>query len=701
MAPIASPSSSSTPFISHSVRHDASTGHHQTTPPHHRQGATPSLPNDGAHHDDGLQVLSTRGAATTARSLLKQEILSEEEYITHLSHIIKRDFFPSLATLDAQHEILDAFESDDPRKVEESVRRMRMLWTPTPGTSAAGGCKGKKRATPMTSTPYDDSTPTYFGQTPLSTPSSSTKPKRRTSPPRPRIDPSISLDAFQSRYTSEDNSSFAVLLARDNAARKQKYAWAWEAENKAKALAIRGREARERLVDVTRELIEGSEDGTVRMLDGAAGRPGERKLIVGKAIKVGRDDRLMIASSGTSTSSNQQLMIQDTQEARPRVGELELVKRGSHKLAPQRPDLKDQGRQYVDYDRATVEEDEANRAPTIDEVQPRMESWDFKNRNSFMFPPDADTSGPSDPSTIEKGKQRVVKAGEERAVNYGATRLTTLERARVGEDGGNDATSESSGPSRSRIGAAIAGTPYHANPSRTPKVSGFPFVDALPSPQAASLPPQALQELMTWGTIEATPVTLRSSTEYDGSVGPFRIQEGSRREGLAHRMAKQAKRSLSDRVDAVSKKGRRQEGLGFLGGGVGSILSASTSSSSRMTAPHTPRSNSILALSPAAASILHRTKQGRSIGKGMTRPMTSSALSTSTTTTTSKGDATVDRLLKKRMKAKIEARELQSRKRLERERWSASPAPVAAVAVAAPGSGLGSETQEELEEASE
>ncbi|KDE07918.1 hypothetical protein MVLG_01828 [Microbotryum lychnidis-dioicae p1A1 Lamole] len=662
-------------------RHEASTS---TTPTRH--------PNDETHPDSDLQVLTTRGAANTARSLLKQEILSEEEYINHLSHIIKRDFFPSLANLDAQHEILDAFESEDPKKVEESIRRMRTLWTPTPASTRGGDGKWDKKkksagsATPLTwTTPYDDSTPTYFGHTPLpTTPSSTTRP--RASPPQPpRIDPNISLDSFQSRYTSEDNSSFAVLLARDNAARKQKYAWAWEAEKRAKVLSIRGREARERLVDVTRDLIEGSEDGSVRMLDGGAGRPGERKLIVGKGTRIGRDDRLMIASSGSErgTLSNNALLIQDTPESRPRVGELELIKRGSHKLAPQGPDPKDQGLQYVDYDSTTVEEDESNRAPTIDQVQPKMESWDFRNRNSFMFPPDADTDtdAPSDPSLAngDKGKGRLIKAGEEKAVNYGATRLTTFERGRVGEGGEDDAMTESSGPSRSRIGAAIAGTPYHIDPSRTPKVSGFSFVDALPSPQAATLPPQALQELMTWGTIEATPVTLRSSTEYDGSVGPFRIQEGSRREGLALRMATQAKRSLSDRVEAASnRRGNRPGGLGSLRSvRGGSILSPSSSSSStsRTQVPYTPRSNSTLSLSPAAASILHRTKQGRSLGKGMTRTM--SPLHPSTSSSSSrKGDSTMDHLMLKCLKAKVEAREKESKRRLERERWSASPAPV-------------------------
>lgn len=60
----------------------------------------------------------------------------------------------------------------------------------------------------------------------------------------------MSLDAFQSKYTSEDNESFYKLLDKQNAKRSEKYAWMW-ADNKipaARQIAYRKREA-QRLAD--------------------------------------------------------------------------------------------------------------------------------------------------------------------------------------------------------------------------------------------------------------------------------------------------------------------------------------------------------------------------------------------------------------------------------------------------------------------
>lgn len=46
----------------------------------------------------------------------------------------------------------------------------------------------------------------------------------------------LSLDAFQARYTSEDNASFAEIIERQNEAQRQRYQWAYDEEKRQRAL---------------------------------------------------------------------------------------------------------------------------------------------------------------------------------------------------------------------------------------------------------------------------------------------------------------------------------------------------------------------------------------------------------------------------------------------------------------------------------
>src|SRR3981189_1689994 len=47
-----------------------------------------------------------------------------------------------------------------------------------------------------------------------------------------KVDTNMSLDKFQSLYTSEDNESFYKLLDKQNQKRAEKYAWMWTGNNK-------------------------------------------------------------------------------------------------------------------------------------------------------------------------------------------------------------------------------------------------------------------------------------------------------------------------------------------------------------------------------------------------------------------------------------------------------------------------------------
>lgn len=163
------------------------------------------------------------------RSLNRQTVLDEEEYTEALSHIIARDFFPSLVHLDATNEYLDALSSEDPQLIQATVRRLEELSTPrtarhpyqTPGQ------------TPYAAGPSD---------TPMRTPRDEPPPKR------PRYDTDMSLDTFQARYTSEDNASFTQILDEENRKRREKWSWAWEAQKRVQQQRDKMLEGRERLL---------------------------------------------------------------------------------------------------------------------------------------------------------------------------------------------------------------------------------------------------------------------------------------------------------------------------------------------------------------------------------------------------------------------------------------------------------------------
>ena len=194
-----------------------------------------------------------QSSAAPERSLNRQVILDEDEYTEALSQIIARDFFPSLVHLDATNNYLDALRSDDPQLINASVRQLQEISTPSTSRYLPHQTPSQ---TPWAAGPSD---------TPLH--SAAAGPSEERPLKRTRYDTSMSLDAFQARYTSEDNASFTQILDDENRKRRERVGWAWDAQKRVEAQRDRMIEQRERM------LIE------------PAGAPGVRERLVIEAPK--------------------------------------------------------------------------------------------------------------------------------------------------------------------------------------------------------------------------------------------------------------------------------------------------------------------------------------------------------------------------------------------------------------------------------
>jgi protein DGCR14 len=168
------------------------------------------------------QALAKRNADTqlmpppppTKRIKRPSQVVDEDVYTDALSHIIARDYFPGLLESQAQQEYLEALGSNNNDWIRDAGRKLHQAMTP--GPRARRGTSLAPSATPRG---WHGTTPT---RTPSVAPSAASSSAETSKPP---IDTSLSLGAFQAKYTSEDNESFNSLLDRQNQKRAEKYAF--------------------------------------------------------------------------------------------------------------------------------------------------------------------------------------------------------------------------------------------------------------------------------------------------------------------------------------------------------------------------------------------------------------------------------------------------------------------------------------------
>ena len=326
------------------------------------------------------------------RSLNRQAVLDEDEYTAALSHIIARDFFPSLVHLDATNSYLDALETRDPQLIGASVRNLESI-----------------NATVRSTRPWQTPSETPYGAGPSETPVQLQQQHPHARPAkRARYETDMSLDAFQARYTSEDNSSFTQILDEENAQRREKYGWAWDAQRRVEAQRTKALEVRERA------LIEMPESTGVR-----------EKMRIEAPVPVG----LITAAQGE----------EEPAEAGTQEG-----------TADGEGDESADGKEVVLREREGEDGVVDVMAPKKDTRPAGVDGWAFRARNSLMFSPGADVS-PYDPSSVKSTPAK----GPPKTIKHGNTRLAEQDESLSS----SRAMSEPPSPTQSRVDNAIAGTP--------------------------------------------------------------------------------------------------------------------------------------------------------------------------------------------------------------------------------------------------
>lgn len=192
-----------------------------------------------------------------------KKVIDEEAYTDALSKIIARDFFPGLLQSETQQEYLDALESKDKSWISNASRRLKQVMTP-------GRQHRLKR-------PVQVSTPLLGGQTPVGYEGDTPVTTISAAPPvveeAPEVDTNMSLGAFQSKYTSEDNESFYKLLDKQNQKRAKKYGWLWRGNKLPSNQELAQMEVKARLIASGRTLKDDGFERDRLAIEDKNGRP--------------------------------------------------------------------------------------------------------------------------------------------------------------------------------------------------------------------------------------------------------------------------------------------------------------------------------------------------------------------------------------------------------------------------------------------
>lgn len=330
---------------------------------------------------------------TMKTSLNSQIVLSEEAYTKALSDIIKRDFFPDLKKADDLNYDINNWVGNKPTDEEADSQHIE----------------------------YDYSR--------------------------------MSLEQFQSKFTSEDNASFSYLLHKANLKRRERYAWAYNAELL----------SNQRRIESGDRLSRQIEDVSTILADG------EKRLLESN---IGVNDISDFGGEG-----NEQALVRREKAINQQV-QLGLEKAPKEGMSLVPSSSKDVRRAGVD-------------------------TWGFTATNNLMFTPDTNT--PNYLALVDKEAEN----RQNRVTNYAATRMRN-------EDDDNMSSSMASTAQINAAVNAASSTSSDTG-SSTPHIGGYKFVESMPSPRAHQLPSSSINSMMVSGTLSGTPRRLDEEDEYDNS----------------------------------------------------------------------------------------------------------------------------------------------------------------------------------------
>ena len=184
-----------------------------------------------------------------------KNVIDEEAYTDAISDIIARDFFPGLLEAEVQQEYLNAQDSGDRAWISSASRRLEHVMTP----GRKRGRRGTSIQTPSRTSAADTPRGGFVGDTPMSVVSEVTTVTE--SEASVKVDTNMSLDKFQSLYTSEDNESFYKLIDKQNQKRAEKYEWMWTGNNqKPSKMMLKQKEIEVKLLQSGVSLVDNGGD---------------------------------------------------------------------------------------------------------------------------------------------------------------------------------------------------------------------------------------------------------------------------------------------------------------------------------------------------------------------------------------------------------------------------------------------------------